>query len=173
MRERSKRKEQEQYVEQMERLSNLEVFTMANYREELQRGLSGWASKISFLESKEVKMAKEVLEVVEKIIDVVGPDATAEDLIAMDRLQRLRVATASNKSLEEVAILVGQITNMDVMQKALRKRRLDGKPIPRDPEAMQGIIRKDAIHVLSKSQKEMLKSRQELNARRMARKRRK
>jgi hypothetical protein len=69
--------------------------------------------------------------------------------------------------------MISQITNMDVMQKALRKRRLEGKSIPKDPEAMQNIIKRDAINVLSKSQKEMLKSRQEDAARRMARKRRK
>jgi hypothetical protein len=173
MAERSKRKQQEQYVEQMERLSNLDKFTMKDYREELQRGLSGWAAKISFMESKEIKMAKEVLAVVDKFVDVIGPDATAEDLIGMDRLQRLKVATASNKSLEDISIMISQITNMDVMQKALRKRRLEGKSIPKDPEAMQNIIKRDAINVLSKSQKEMLKSRQEDAARRMARKRRK
>ena len=58
------------------------------------------------------------------------------------------------------------------MQKTLRKRYLEGKPIPENKEAMQAIVQKDALSVLSKSQKEMMKSRQEANARRMARKRR-
>mmetsp|Transcript_23365 Transcript_23365/g.41437 ORF Transcript_23365/g.41437 Transcript_23365/m.41437 type:complete len:119 (+) Transcript_23365:2-358(+) len=118
-------------------------------------------------------MAKEVLEVVDVIIDVLGPQATAEDLIAMDRLQRLKVATNANKTLEDIAIMVSQITNMDVMQKTLRKRRLEGKPIPSDPEAMQAAVKKDAMTVLSKSQKEMLKSRQVDAARRMARRKQK
>jgi len=160
-------------MEQMERLSNMDVFTMEHYREELSRGLSGFAAKLSFMQSKEVKMAKEVLEVVDVIIDVLGPQATAEDLIAMDRLQRLKVATNANKTLEDIAIMVSQITNMDVMQKTLRKRRLEGKPIPSDPEAMQAAVKKDAMTVLSKSQKEMLKSRQVDAARRMARRKQK
>jgi hypothetical protein len=172
MMERSKRKEKERYMEQMERLSEMDVFTMENYKEELKRGLSGFAANISFMQSKEVKMAKEVMEVVDKFIDVLGPRATAEDLIEMDRLQRLKVATAANKTLEEISIMVSQITNMDVMQKALRKRRLEGKPIPKDQEAMQAAIKKDAMQVLSKSQMELLRSRQEDAARRMARKRR-
>lgn len=172
MKERQDRQEKERYVEQMERLSNMEVFTMENYRDELQRGVSGFMANISFLQTKEVKMAKEVVALVEKIIDVLGPKATAEDLIAMDRFQRLQVATASNKTLEEISIMVSQITNMDVMQKALRKRKLEGKPIPPDPEAMQAVVRKDAIEVMSKSQKDMLRGRQEAAAKRMARRRR-
>lgn len=174
MNDRQARQEQEKYMEQMTRLSTMEVFTMEKYREELQMGVDGGGmlTKISFMQTKEIKQAKEVVEVVEKIIEVVGPDATAEDLINMDRLQRLRVANAANKTLEEIAIMVSQITNMDVMQKTLRKRYLEGKPIPPDKDSMQAVIQKDAITVLSKSQKEMMRSRQESNARRMARKKR-
>jgi len=174
MNDRRDRQEKERYMEQMTRLSNMDVFSMENYRDELSRGVDGGGimTKISFMQTKEVKQAKEVVEVVEKMIEVVGPDATAEDLIEMDRLQRLRVATAANKSLEDISIMVSQITNMDVMQKTLRKRRLEGKPIPVDKDYMQAIIQKDAVHVLSKSQKEMLKSRQVNHARKMARRRR-
>jgi len=174
MNDRRDRQENERYMEQMTRLSNMDVFSMENYRDELRRGVDGGGimTKISFMQTKEVKQAKEVVEVVEKMIEVVGPNATAEDLIEMDRLQRLRVATAANKTLEEISIMVSQITNMDVMQKTLRKRRLEGKSIPADKDYMQAIIQKDAMNVLSKSQKELLKSRQVNNARRMARKRR-
>ncbi len=156
----------------MTRLSTMEVFTMKEYRKELQDGIDGGGmmTKISFMQTKEIKQAKEVVEVVDKIIEVVGPDATAEDLIQMDRLHRLKVATAANRTVEDIAIMVSQITNMDVMQKTLRKRYLEGKPIPPDKDAMQAVIQKDALSVLSKSQKEMMKSRQESNARRMARK---
>jgi len=174
MNDRQARQEQEKYMEQMTRLSTMEVFSMERYREELQSGVDGGGvmTKLSFLQTKEIKQAKEVIEVVDKIIEVVGPDATAEDLLQLDRLQRLRVATAANKTLEEIAIMVSQITNMDVMQKTLRKRYLEGKPIPPDKDAMQAVIQKDAMSVLSKSQKEMMKTRQESNARRMARRRR-
>ena len=174
MSDRAERKEQEKYMEQMAKLSTMEVFTMKDYRDELQEGIEGGGmmTKISFMQTKEIKQAKEIVDVVDKIIEVVGPEATAEDLIQMDRLERLRVATSANRTLEEIAIMVSQITNMDVMQKTLRKRYLEGKPIPENKEAMQAIVQKDALSVLSKSQKEMMKSRQEANARRMARKRR-
>jgi len=172
--DRAERQEQEKYMEQMTRFSTMEVFTMKEYRKELQDGIDGGGvmTKISFMQTKEIKQAKEVVDVVDKIIEVVGPEATAEDLIQMDRLQRLKVANAANRTLEEISIMVSQITNMDVMQKTLRKRYLEGKPIPPDKDAMQAVIQKDALSVLSKSQKEMMKSRQESNARRMARKKR-
>jgi len=174
MTDRAARKEQEKYMEQMTKYSTMEAFTMDKYREELQMGIdgSGILMKISFMQTKEIKQAKEVIEMVDKIIEVVGPDATAEDLIQLDRLNRLRVANAANKTLEEISIMVSQITNMDVMQKTLRKRYLEGKPIPPDQDAMQSVIQKDAMSVLSKSQKAMMKSRQESNARRMTRRRR-
>jgi hypothetical protein len=142
---------------------------MHEYHGMLKENVSGFMMNISFLQTSEVKTAKALVEVVEKIIDEVGPDATADDLIEMDRLQRLKVATAANKTTEEIAILVSQITNMDVMQKALRKRKLEGKAIPQDMEQMQAIIKRDALSVMSKSQKEMMKSRQENFAKRMAR----
>lgn len=106
-------------MEQLKRLSKMEVFTMDKYRKELQIGLDGggMVTKISFMQTKEYKQAKEVTKVVDKIIDVVGPDATADDLITLDRLQRLRVANAAEKTVEDIAIMVSQITNMDVMQK--------------------------------------------------------
>jgi hypothetical protein len=171
---RTARQEKEKFMEQLKRLSKMEVFTMDKYRKELQIGLDGggMVTKISFMQTKEYKQAKEVTKVVDKIIDVVGPDATADDLITLDRLQRLRVANAAEKTVEDIAIMVSQITNMDVMQKTLRKRYLEGKPLPSNKDAMEAVVQKDAINVLSKSQKEMMKSRQENNARRMARKKR-
>jgi len=171
---RAARQEKEKFMEQLKRLSTMEVFTMDKYRKELQIGLDGggMVTKISFMQTKEYKQAKEVTKVVDKIIDVVGPDATADDLITLNRLQRLRVANAAEKTVEDIAIMVSQITNMDVMQKTLRKRYLEGKPLPSNKDAMEAVVQKDAINVLSKSQKEMMKSRQENNARRMARKKR-
>lgn len=166
---RRKRQEQEKYMEQMEKLSNMDRLTMQIYHDMLKEGVSGFMSNISFMQSKEIKTAKAVVEVVEKIIEVVGPHATCDDLIEMDRLQRLKVATSANKTPEEISIMVSQITNMDVMQKALRKRRLDGKPIPVDQDQMQAVIKRDAVQVMSKAQKSMLKGRQENYARRMAR----
>jgi hypothetical protein len=169
---RSERKEKERYMEQMERFSNMDVFTMEKYREELRRGLKGFAANISFMQSKEVKDAKAMVEVVEKFIEVLGPNATADDLIEMDRLQRLKVATAANKTVEEISIMVSQINNIDIMRKALRKRRLEGKAIPENQEALRAAITKDAMNLLSKSQMKIIRGQQQEAARRMARKKR-
>lgn len=174
MEDRQARQEQEKFMEQMNRLSTIEVFTLDQYQKELKIGLesSSMLSKISFMHTKEYKQAKEVINVVDKIINIVGPDATAEDLINLNRLERLRVANAANKTLEEIAIMVSQITNMDVMQKTLRKRYIEGKPLPPNKEAIEAVVQKDALSVLSKSQKEMMKTRQKKHAQRMARKKR-
>jgi hypothetical protein len=171
MEDRKSKKEQEQYLEQMARISNMEDLTLENYKKELERNLKGFFANISILQTKEIKLAKEVIEVVSSFIDVLGKDAQADDLINMGGLERLNVATSSNKTVEEIAIMVSQIQNMDLMQRTLKKRRLEGKPIPNDAQSMQAAIKKDALSVMTKAQKDMMKTRQAGMSRRMARKR--
>lgn len=172
MNSRRERKEQENYMAQMERLSNMEELTLEKYKAELDRGLNSWGAKLSFGITKEIKLAKEVVACIECFIGVLGKEATAEDLIEMDRLQRLKVATASNKSVEDIQIMISQVQNMDLMQRTLRKRKTEGKPIPPDSSSMQAAIKKDALSVMSKSQKEMMMKRQMELGKRMARRRR-
>jgi len=159
-------------MEQMKRLSEMDRLTLDNYRGELEKGLNQWGANISFLQTKEIKTAKEVVAVVKALIDVKGGEATADDLLHMDRLEKLKVATATNKTVEEIAILLSQIQNMDLMQKTLRKRHREGKPIPTDPSSIQAAIKKDAISLMTKSQKEMMMKRQETMAKRAMRKKR-
>lgn len=170
--DRSKRKQQEEYLAQMKRLSEMDKLTMEKYKGELERGLNQWGAKVSFLQTKEVKTANEVVEVVKALIDVKGGEATADDLLKMDRLERLKVATATNKTVEEISILMSQIQNMDLMQRTLRKRHNEGKPIPPDPVSMQAVIKKDALAVMTKSQKETMIKRQASMAKRAMRKKR-
>ena len=161
-------------MEDMTRLSAIEVFTMDKYRNKLRSGVDGDGimTKVSFMQTQEIKQAKEVIKIVDKIIDLVGTETTAEEFLQLDRLQRLRMTDAADKTLEEIALMISQILNMDVMQKASRKRYLEGKPIPPDRDEFQSTIQKDVISVLSKSEKEIMMSRQENNSRRIASKRR-
>jgi hypothetical protein len=169
---RQERQQQKQYMEQMERLSSMEQLTLANYQEELKRGLSGFMAKVKFLQTKEIRVAQEVVDVVGAFMGVLGNDATADDLNTMTRIDRLKVAGASNKTVEEIAIMVSQIQNMDLMQRTLRKRKLEGKIIPVDSSKMQEAIKKDARGVMTKSQKDVMKKRQMAVAKKMARKKR-
>ena len=160
-------------MDQMQRLSSMEELTLQSYKGELERGLNSWGAKLSFTQTKEMEMAKEVVLVVSCMIDELGEDAKADDLIHMDRLSRMRVATASNKTLEEIAIMVTQVQNMDLMHKTLKKRKEEGKPIPPDGQAMQAAVQKEALSIMSKAQKDMIKGRQMNRAQRMARRNRK
>lgn len=172
MEKRQERQQQEQYMEQMERLSSMDELTLSKYQEELKRGLSGFMANIKFLQTKEIKVAQEVVDVVSAFMGVLGNDATADDLNDMTRIERLRVAGASSKTVEEIAIMVSQIQNMDLMQRTLRKRKLEGKPVPVDSNKMQEAIKKDAREVMTKSQKDTMKKRQMSVAKKMARKKR-
>ena len=172
MEDRQERTQQKQYMDQMERLSAMDQLTLANYQQELKRGLSGILANVKFLQTKEVKVAHDVINVVGAFMEVLGDDANADDLNTMTRIDRLKVAGASNKTVEEIAIMVSQIQNMDLMQRTLRKRKLEGKLIPVDSSKMQEAIKKDARGVMTKSQKDVMKKRQMAVAKKMARKKR-
>ena len=169
MERRKDKQEQEKYLEQMERLADMDELTLENYKKELETGLSGWGTNISFLQTKEVKVAKEVVNAITSFIDVMGPKANVDDLNEMSRLQRLKVATSTNKTVEEISTLLSQIQNMDIMQRVLRKRKLEGKSIPTDPNSLQHVIKMEATAVMTKSQRKVMKSRSMEMARKMAR----
>jgi hypothetical protein len=57
--------------------------------------------------------------------------------------------------------LAKQFQGMDIMQQVLRKRKLDGKPLPTDEAGMKAAVQQDGQKVLSKGQrKEIMKARQ-------------
>jgi hypothetical protein len=169
MEDRKDRKEKEQFAEQMGRLSDMEQLTLENYRGELLRGLEGFAASIKMFQTREVKASKEVAEAVTHFIEIMGKDAIADDLNRMTRIQRLQVANKSKKTVEEIGIMLSQITNMDIMQRTLRQRKKEGKPIPQDAHQMQTVIKKEAVAVMTKSQKVMIKKQQIATGKRMAR----
>eukprot|EP00934_Nitzschia_sp_Nitz4_P007113 Nitzschia sp. Nitz4//scaffold42_size132992//79605//80255//NITZ4_003404-RA/size132992-processed-gene-0.16-mRNA-1//1//CDS//3329551733//7103//frame0 len=169
--DRNERKQHEQYMEQMKRLSDMDRLTLNNYKAELDRGLNQWGANISFLQSQEIKTAKEIVKVVDALIEIKGGDVTAEELMNMDRMERLKVANASSKTVEEIGILLSQIQNMGLMQRTLKKRKEEGKAIPADQKAMQEVIKKDALKVMSKAEKEKMMQRQAAMARRSMRRR--
>jgi len=63
--------------------------------------------------------------------------------------------------LQELNLLVKQFQGMDIMQQVLRKRKLEGKPLPMDEASMKAAVQQDAQNILSKGQKkEIMKARQ-------------
>lgn len=63
--------------------------------------------------------------------------------------------------MQEINMLIKQFQGMDIMQQVLRKRKLDGKPLPTDEASMKAAIQQDGQKVMSKGQlKEIAKARQ-------------
>jgi hypothetical protein len=50
-------------------------------------------------------------------------------------------------------IFIKQFEAMDIMQQVLRRRKLEGKPMPTDEASMQAAMQQDVQKVLSKTQK--------------------
>uniref|UniRef100_A0A7S0F573 Signal recognition particle SRP54 subunit M-domain domain-containing protein n=1 Tax=Craspedostauros australis TaxID=1486917 RepID=A0A7S0F573_9STRA len=171
MERRKNRKEQEQYMEQMNRLSEMDEFKLTDFKDELNKSLTGVMANVSFLQTKEIKAAKDIVTCVESMVKVLGQDAVADDLLHMDRLQRLKIADGSDRTVEEIGYVVSQIQNMDIMQKTLRRRRLQGKPIPESQSKMQEVMKKEAMATMSPAQKEMVRKKQMDMAKHMQRRR--
>jgi len=169
MERRKERKEQEQYEAQMERLSNMEEFKLTDFKRELDRSLKGLTANISFLQTKEMKAAKDVATCVESMTSILGDDAVADDLLGITRLQRLQIADKADRTVEEIGFVISQIQNMDIMQKTLRRRKLEGKPLPENAQKMQEAIKKDAMTVMTDSQRDMVRKKQQGMAKRMQR----
>ena len=68
----------------------------------------------------------------------------------------MKISLKSGASLEELNVLTKQFQSMDIMQQVLRKRKLEGKPLPLDEASMRAAMQQDAQKVLTKAQKKSL-----------------
>jgi hypothetical protein len=154
-RDRQSKKEETKYKERVLQMAEKETFRVADMIEELDEINKSWMAKMPFLSSsKETKTAKHMFKVISAVGSVAGTDATLEKLEALSRKEKLQIAIAAETSLEEINTIIQQFGVMDIMHKVVRKRKLDGKPIPLTQEGMQAAMQTDAITLLSKAQKE-------------------
>jgi hypothetical protein len=125
--------------------------------DELSDALNTWTAKMPIISNnKEIKIAKQMQQTIQGIVNVVGRDATLDTLQSMSRTEKLKAAIQGTTTVDAINTFVQQFNSMDIMHKVLRQRQSAGKPLPATAEAMQIMIQQYGPTVLSKSQKSKL-----------------
>ena len=87
------------------------------------------------------------------IAKVVGKEATEDVIVKMSHKEKLVAAINGETTLESINTLIDQFRTMSLMQRALRKRKLDDKTLPSTPEAVTALLKIEAPKLMSKEQK--------------------
>lgn len=153
-RNRQERKEEVKYRQRLASMSTKPVWTVGDMLEELEEVVKSWIAKMPILSNnKETKMAKQMHKSVLGIVNIMGSEATSEQLEAMSRTEKLKAALQGETTAEEINILIMQFQTMNLMHRVLRKRIQDGKPLPESADAMQTAVQSEGSKLLTKGQK--------------------
>ena len=150
---RQTKKEQEKFEERTVHMANIKVWTLGEMHQELADSLD-WKSKIPGISgSKEVKDARSILELVEALIEVAGKDASNEELVKLKKLEKLRAASKAGKTMQEMNSFFDQFEIMCLMQRVLRRRKLQGKTLPMTQDSLQMVMQSEGSQVMSQAQR--------------------
>lgn len=145
------------FREQMEDVQKVDHWTLGAYYDQLGKTATSWKSKIPGVSSAtEVKNAKESYEIVECIMNIVGQDASLDDVFAFGRKEKLKAANAAGVTVERInqEIRNFEVTNQThILMMELKKL---GKPIPETPDEMRNLVQVHARKLLSKEEKERM-----------------
>jgi len=160
--DRQKRKQKEQFQAQVEKMSNAEKWTLEHFVDDMKKTANDWRSKIPGMSNlKQVKVVKKSLAIAEAMVTHIGQDATSMEIgEKLSRADKLRVAIKSEVSVEEVNIMIQQLQAVNIMHQIVRRRKLDGKPLPKDENSMKGLMQTEALQSMTKSQRNDMRNAQ-------------
>lgn len=158
MENREKTKQSEKFSEQLEAMSNAEVWNIQSYANEIEASLSTWRTKIPGMSSvAQVKAVKETQKILKGMLDEVGSNATADDLNNLGRKEKLKISVNSQTPIDDINVMIKQFQNMALMHQTLRYRKQSGKPLPADEVELRMAMQQDGKNVLTKKQKRTMK----------------
>jgi len=73
---------------------------------------------------------------------------------------QLKISLKSGTPVEDINVAIRQFQAVDMMHQVVRRRHLDGKPIPTDESSLKTAIQMDGTKVLSKAQKKEIQESQ-------------
>lgn len=142
-------------------MSQKDQWVVGDMLAELQEIKSSWAAKIPGVKnSKEIQMGKAMLQQMEGVASVMGPNCSALELKNMTLKQKLQCAVAGQTSSASIDIIVQQMQMMSLMHRVVRKRYLEGKPIPVNSDALQVLLQTDGIKLMTKEERRELAAKQ-------------
>lgn len=160
--DRQKANQQKMFAKQVEKMSNAEAWTLADFADDLDKTTSDWKSKIPGLNNlQQVKMAKQAATIAKAMIQQVGADATAKDVTEkVARAEKLKVALESESTVEEVNVMIQQLQSVDIMHRIIRKRKVEGKSLPTNESSMKNLMQVDGLQAMTKTQKKNMRNMQ-------------
>jgi hypothetical protein len=164
---RQETKSAEKYRERIERMSQKETWTVDDMATELKDIVTSWSAKLS--QDKDTKVVKEMHKILQAIGKVLGPDATSDTVETAGRLQKLQAAVAGECTVEKINAGMKQFQVMALMHRVVRKRKLDGMPIPQTMESMQAIVQLEGPKLMSKAEKSRMMKIEQQKMKRTAR----
>jgi hypothetical protein len=170
--ERQEKKEAEKYKTRIAEMAEKEKWTLAEMKKELDEAEQSWLSKLGGDRvSKELAVAKQMHKSVSGIASIVGLDASDDELDGLSKKDKLKAAVAGETTVEDINLLIQQFQSMSLMHRIVRKRKVEGKPIPQTPDALQAIMQVEGPKLLSKTQKARIMDAQAKKMKKVLRKR--
>jgi hypothetical protein len=146
-------KEADKFKERVQAMAAKEAYKLTDMLEELDEVNKSWMAKVPGLNNKDTEMAKVMYKTVAAMVSVLGQEATYETLLNTSKKERLEIAIAADTTLDDVQLITEQIRMMSITQRVMRKRALDGKPLPTTMGAMQVVLENEVVGVLTRQEK--------------------
>ena len=156
-RNRQETNELEKYKLRIAAMAEKDSWLIGDAIREIDESLNTWKAKVPGASTlSEIKMAKEMLKSLHGIAKVVGKEATEDILVKMSHKDKLVSAVNGETTLDSINTLIDQFRTMSLMQRALRKRKLEKKALPTTPEAVTALLQIEAPKLMSKEQKQKM-----------------
>ena len=156
-RNRQEVQELDKYKLRIVHMADKEAWFIGDAIKEIDDSLNTWKAKVPGASTiSEIKLAKAMRTSMQGIAKVVGNEATEEMIVKMSHKDKLLAAVNGETTLESINTLIEQFRTMSLMHRALRKRRLENKPLPTTPEAVSALLKVEAPRLMSKEQKSKL-----------------
>jgi hypothetical protein len=153
--ERQERNDAEKYRQNIAAIAEREVWTLGPMLKEVEDVTKSWTAKL--IDNKESRAVKHMKKVLEGLISVIGKDAQADRVVGMSKKEKLQTAIAAETTVEEINILIKHVQANEKIHRIVRKRKIEGKPLPATPDAMQQLARIEFPKILTKDEKTQMK----------------
>ena len=151
---RAQSKRAAKLVDQIDLMANSPTWTVKMFADEINETLSSWTTKIpGASRTAEIKAAKETQVVVNVMVETLGDKVTAGDISRLDRKQKLKLAIACKKPMDEVNSVLNSFRQMEMMHRILRHRKENGIPLPTDEAGLKMAMQLDGMKLMTKQEK--------------------
>ena len=140
------------FRQHMEDIANVETYTLGDYHDGLIKQLNSWSANLSGLfGASEVKHAKASVKLMETLIPTLpnGRNANFKELEQLTQLQKLKLATESDMTLERFTMELEAIKMSAMTHRLLQHLKKLGKPIPEEPDQLKTLLQAHARQILT------------------------